>query len=102
MGKRKRKAPQQEPKPLKPWSRRKPLNRHWTDKDLEDALRDVREKKCSIREAAGAYTIPKTTLHKYVTGKLQVGARVGRPPLLTTEVEEVNPRSPIHMSNHCN
>ena len=58
----------------------------WSAGDLENALSLVKEQHVSLREAAQAYEIPKSTLHDHYSGKVK-GCRRGPTPYLT-EAEE--------------
>ena len=43
----------------------------------------------SIRKAAEANSIPRSTLHDHVKGKLEVGSQPGPPTVLTSDEEGV-------------
>ena len=42
----------------------------------------------SVRQAAGQYNVPKSTLHDRSSGKVQPGAVYGKQPVLSYDVEE--------------
>ena len=59
----------------------------FSDEDLLNALRNVKEKKASIRKTAAAYAgIPYTTLHDHLSGKSK--KRYGGPPTALSQEEE--------------
>ena len=60
----------------------------WTLEDLQAALDDVHVRKMSIRTAASAHGIPKSTLYKYAGGKIEVGRKCGPDTVLTTAEED--------------
>ena len=62
-------------------------SKSWTKQDLENAVVAIREEKMSMRKAAEAYGVPKSTLYDHVKGKVEVGSRPG-PPTVLTSVEE--------------
>ena len=62
--------------------------RAWSQEDLLKAISEVSDGKASIRHAASKYSIPRSTLHDYVSQKAQVGDRPGPDPYLTKDEEE--------------
>ena len=54
----------------------------WTPKDLEEAIRDVQEGKCSVRAAAARHDVPKSTLHDHVSMKVNKISKPGPSPIL--------------------
>ena len=68
--------------------RTKKLNQYhqYSSKCLDDAILAVKSG-MSVRKAAAKYSVPKSTLHDYATGKVQPGATAGRPPVFAREVE---------------
>ena len=56
---------------------------------MEIALRDVANGTLTVRKAALAYGIPKSTLHHHASGKVRSGAGVGLPKYLTNEEDEL-------------
>ena len=42
----------------------------WSEADLDQAIKDVKEKKHSLRKAAIVYNIPKSTLERHVNSKV--------------------------------
>lgn len=71
------------------------LRCRWTKDDLQKAVEDIKANNFTIRAAARAYQIPRTTLQQYVnskTRKHQLSAehepgRVGRYPALGKDFE---------------
>ena len=61
--------------------------RRWDDINMENAVKAVEQCE-SIRRAAEIFSIPKSTLHDRLTGKVLFGARSGPDPYLTCEEEE--------------
>lgn len=42
----------------------------------------------SVRKAEQELKVPKATIHDHVSGKVEAGARPGKPPAIPTEIEE--------------
>ena len=61
--------------------------RQWAEENLSKAMTAV-EKGVSLRRTAEMYSIPKSTLHDHVTGKVMLGAKAGPTPYLTPLEEE--------------
>jgi len=59
----------------------------WTETSLSKALTAI-DKGLSIRRVAEMYSIPKSTLHDHVSGKVAFGAKCGPDPYLDLEEEE--------------
>ena len=49
---------------------RKSERSKWSEADLDQAIKDVKEKKHSLRKAAIVYNIPKSTLERHVNTKV--------------------------------
>ena len=64
----------------------KGIKNRFSDEDLRNALRDLKEKKGSIRKIASTYGIPYTTLHAHHTGISK--KRYGGPSTALTYAEE--------------
>ena len=60
----------------------------WTPKDLEEAIRDVQEGKCSVRAAAARHDVPKSTLHDHVSMKVNKISKPGPSPILREDEED--------------
>ena len=58
----------------------------WSEDDLDKALLTVDEGRLSLRDAADAYGIPKSTLHNHYRGKAK-GTKRGPSTVLTTSEE---------------
>ena len=56
---------------------------------MELALHDVANGTLTVRKAALAYGIPKSTLHDHASGKVHPEAGVGLPKYLTNEKDEL-------------
>lgn len=41
----------------------------------------------SVRKASMEYSVPKTTIHDHVSGKIEPGAKPGKPPAIPNEIE---------------
>ena len=50
---------------------RKSERSKWSEADLDQAIKDVKEKKHSLRKAAIVYNIPKSTLERHVNSKVR-------------------------------
>ena len=70
----------------------------WSIQDLQAAVSDVHDKKISIRTAAAAHGIPKSTLYDYAVGKIEVGSRCGPDTVLTVAEEDKIVEYIMHMS----
>ena len=55
---------------------------------MQLALEALKENKYTIREAAAAYNVPKSTLGDRVSGRVQMGAKSGPDTYLTPYQEE--------------
>ena len=62
--------------------------RCWSEESLMLAVTDIREKKISFRKAEVTYGIPKSTLHDYVSGKVEIGCKPGPSSILTVAEEQ--------------
>ena len=60
----------------------------WRDKDMQDALVSVKEKKMTIRGAAKKYNVPYSTLKDRVKGRVLHGTKPGVKTALSPEEEE--------------
>ena len=70
----------------------------WSQEDLEAALNAVHEENLSLREAAGRYGIPKSTISTYLTGKSVIGKKPGPATILTPGEEKKLLDYALHMS----
>lgn len=60
----------------------------WSELSMQSAIKAVELGEISVRQAAEMYSVPRSTLHDRLTGKVQYGARPGPNPYLTREEEE--------------
>ena len=70
----------------------------WSLNDLEAALKDIHEKKTSIRAAAAAHGVPKSTLFDYASGRVEVASKRGPDIILTAAEEKLLVDYTIHMA----
>ena len=61
----------------------------WSLNDVAAAVKDVREKKLSVRAVAAAHGIPKSTLFDYASGKVEIGSKRGPDTILTVAEEQM-------------
>ena len=54
---------------------------------MQQAMDPVRDGRCTIREAAVTYEVPKSTLGDRIRGRLHMGAKSGPPTYLTPHEE---------------
>ena len=68
---------------------KRPLNyrARYSQEELQNAVREVAEKRMSLREAAMHYGVPKATLHDRV--KESAGDQLGRPTELSVDEEAI-------------
>ena len=62
--------------------------RNWSQDDLVSATSDIKEKKMTFRKAEATYGIPRSTLHDYATGKVEIGCKPGPSSILTAAEEQ--------------
>jgi len=61
----------------------------WTEETMLEAIKScTNDPKISVREAAKRYEVPRATLQSRVNGKIEVGAKPGRKPLMAKGLEE--------------
>ena len=68
------------------------IDRSWSDVSMEKAVTAV-EKGESVRKSAVKYSVPRSTLHDRVSGKVQLGAQPGKKPYLSLAEEVFSFRS---------
>ena len=66
---------------------RLPYYREWTTDKMEKAIEAVHKGTLSVRRASEIYSIPKSTLHDRISGKVVQGASSGPEPYLTITEE---------------
>ena len=69
----------------------------WTSEDISCAITEIRNG-LSYRKAERKYGIPKSTLHLYAIGKIELGSRPGPRSILTTAEEEQLVQYVVEMS----
>uniref|UniRef100_A0A1X7T0B7 HTH psq-type domain-containing protein n=1 Tax=Amphimedon queenslandica TaxID=400682 RepID=A0A1X7T0B7_AMPQE len=71
----------------------------WKAEDLEKAIKEVRNGRLSVREAAIKYSIPKSTIHDHSSSKVkQISARPDPSPILMIQEERELVDWIIHMA----
>ena len=55
-------------------SGRLPYYKVWNNESMEKAIESVKQQEFSVRQAAEVYSIPKSTLHDRISGKVVHGA----------------------------
>ena len=55
----------------------------WDEGSMQQAMDAVRDRRCTIREAAVTYEVPKSTLGDRISGRVQMGVKSGPPTYLT-------------------
>ena len=60
----------------------------WDEQSMQRAVEAVTERRCSIREAALTFQVPKSTLGDRLSGRVQMGAKMGPPTYLTPHEEK--------------
>ena len=70
----------------------------WSLNDVAAAVKDIREKKMSVRAAAAAHGIPISTLFDYASGKVEIGSKRGPDTILTVAEEQMLVDYLIHMA----
>ena len=69
-------------------AKKKPIKcQQYSKNELEQVIEKVSEGEMSLRQAEGAFGVPKSTLSGYVSGKVKIGQTQGPPTVLTNEEE---------------
>ena len=68
-------------------SGRLPYYKVWSNESMEKAIESVKQQEFSVRQAAEVYSIPKSTLHDRISGKVVHGACSGPEPYLNATEE---------------
>ena len=58
----------------------------WSEEDMDKAIQHARHHK-NIAAASRMFNVPKSTLHDRLSGRIQIGAKVGHPTALTAAEE---------------
>ena len=72
---------------LEKTSERFPYYKVWSNESMEMAIDSVKRQELSVRRAAEVYSIPKSTLHDRISGKVVHGVCSGPEPYLTATEE---------------
>lgn len=70
----------------------------WSVENLQEAIQAIKEKKLSIRAASCAYGVPRSTLHDYLVGRVEIGCKRGPDSILTTAEEQCLVSYALHMA----
>ncbi|CAG2198780.1 unnamed protein product [Mytilus edulis] len=71
-----------------PKKRKTPKKRKsYTTESLQKAVNDVKHNNMSLRKSSMKYGVPVMTIHDHIAGKVDDGAKPGRPTVLSFEVE---------------
>ena len=84
--KRETPKPKETPK-QKETPKKKKARRSYTNEQLDQALREIRDNGMAIRQASKKYGIPRGTLFDKQSGRRPLNAVVGHPPYLTKKEE---------------
>lgn len=72
----------------------------WTEEAMERALVEVKSGRCTVRQAAKEFGVPKSSLGDRVSGRVAPGSRSGPAQLITTAEEELLVEFSLYMSKH--
>lgn len=72
----------------------------WTEEAMERALVEVKSGRCTVRQAAKEFGVPKSSLGDRVSGRVTPGSRSGPAQLITNEEEELLVEFSLYMSKH--
>lgn len=72
----------------------------WTEEAMERALIEVKSGRCTVRQAAKEFAVPKSSLGDRVSGRVTPGCRSGPPQLITSADEELLVEFSSYMSKH--
>lgn len=72
----------------------------WTEEAMERALIEVKSGKCTVRQAAKEFGVPKSSLGDRVSGRVTPGSRSGPAQLITCADEELLVEFSIYMAKH--
>ncbi|CAG2249671.1 unnamed protein product [Mytilus edulis] len=64
-----------------------PKRKSYTTESLQKAVNDVKHNNMSLRKSSMKYGVPVMTIHDHIAGKVDDGAKPGRPTVLSFEVE---------------
>ncbi|XP_074527878.1 uncharacterized protein LOC141791371 [Halichoeres trimaculatus] len=72
----------------------------WTEEAMERALIEVKSGRCTVRQAAKQFSVPKSSLGDRVSGRVTPGCRSGPAQLITSADEELLVEFSLYMSKH--
>lgn len=72
----------------------------WTDEAMERALIEVKSGRCTVRQAAKEFGVPKSSLGDRVSGRVTPGSRSGPAQLIPSADEELLVEFSLYMSKH--
>ncbi|KAF7666577.1 hypothetical protein LDENG_00101100 [Lucifuga dentata] len=72
----------------------------WTEEAMERALVEVKSGRCTVRQAAKEFGVPKSSLGDRVSGRVTPGSRSGPAQLITSADEELLVEFSLYMSKH--
>ncbi|XP_041864058.1 uncharacterized protein LOC121654155 [Melanotaenia boesemani] len=72
----------------------------WTEETMERALIEVKSGRCTVRQAAKEFGVPKSSLGDRVSGRVTPGCRSGPAQLITSADEELLVEFSLYMSKH--
>ncbi|KAE8287852.1 hypothetical protein D5F01_LYC13909 [Larimichthys crocea] len=72
----------------------------WTEEAMERALIEVKSGRCTVRQAAKEFGVPKSSLGDRVSGRVAPGSRSGPAQLITSADEELLVEFSLYMSKH--
>ncbi|XP_040006666.1 tigger transposable element-derived protein 6-like isoform X3 [Xiphias gladius] len=72
----------------------------WTEEAMERALIEVKSGRCTVRQAAKEFGVPKSSLGDRVSGRVTPGSRSGPAQLITSADEELLVEFSLYISKH--
>lgn len=72
----------------------------WTEEAMERALVEVKSGRCTVRQAAKQFGVPKSSLGDRVSGRVTPGSRSGPAQLITSADEDLLVEFSLYMSKH--
>ncbi|XP_057677742.1 uncharacterized protein si:rp71-1d10.8 [Corythoichthys intestinalis] len=72
----------------------------WTEEAMEHALMEVKSGRCTVRQAAKEFGVPKSSLGDRVSGRVRPGSRSGPAQLITSSDEELLVEFSLYVSKH--
>ncbi|KAJ0004391.1 hypothetical protein NQD34_010605 [Periophthalmus magnuspinnatus] len=74
--------------------------KRWTEEAMERALIEVKSGRCTVRQAAKEFGVPKSSLGDRVSGRVTPGSRSGPAQLITSADEELLVEFSLYMARH--